>query len=115
MPAKRVIILEQLDTRTYRYALWADVPLARQTYYANPAASSEWKQATAADVAALASGAVVEHVDHFVVEAGTGLPAVRALLQTQWQGFQDRITSDNPWVRYGTFWDGATWTAGGVS
>ena len=113
--AKRVIILDQLDTRTYRYALWADVPPPRQPFYAKPGAVSVWTGASAAENAALASGAIVEHVDQFNVPAGTPIADVRALLQTQWQGFQDRITADNPWVRYGTFWDGVTWTPGGVS
>ena len=113
--AKHVIILEELDTRSYRYALWADVPVARQAFYARPGAVSAWTGASAAENAALAAGAVTEHVDHFVVPEGTPIAQVRALLQTQWQGFQGRITADNPWVRYGTFWDGTTWTAGGVS
>ena len=113
--AKRVIILEQLDTRTYRYALWVNVPVPRQPFYAKSGAISAWTGASVAENAAIASGAVAEHVDHFNVPEGTGLPAVRALLETQWQGFQARITADNPWVRYGTFWDGISWTTGGVS
>lgn len=125
MPAKRVIILDRLlDAETqagegtsqqWRYMLWADVPLARQPFYAKPGITSEWKDASAADLTALQTGQVVERVATALIPRVATLPQVRTALETEWQIFQDRITAMNPWLRYGTFWDGATWTAGGVT
>lgn len=115
MPRLRVIILEREDARTFQYALWADVPAARQSFYANANKVSAWNGALPTDNTALQNGSVVERVDKFVVPSGTTLAVVQTLLQTQWQEFQDRITALNPWVRYGSTWDGAVWTAGGVA
>ena len=115
MPRLRVIILEQEDPRTFRYALWADVPVARQPFYANPTATSAWENALAADLTALQSGQVVERVDKLGIPSGGTLAQARSILQANWQFYQDRITADNPWQRYGSTWDGTTWTVAGVS
>ena len=115
MPRLRVIILEQDDTRTFRYVLWADVPTTRQSFYANALATSAWKDATAGDILALQAGQVAERTGTLGVEAGTSLAQARAQLQATWQSFQDRVTAVNPWVRYGSVWDGTTWTAAGVN
>lgn len=111
----KVIVLEQSDARTFRYALWADVPLARQPFYANTSASSVWKDATLSDITALRNGEVVERVDIFSVPEGTLIGSVRTHLRALWQAHQDRVTAEARWSRYGTTWDGTTWTAGGVA
>lgn len=115
MPRLRIIILEQDDPQTFRYALWADVPAARQAMYANPSAASVWSGATAQDLANLRSGAMVEHTDKLSVQKGETVLKARTILQANWQGFQDRITAEAKWTRYGTTWDGTTWTVGGVN
>jgi hypothetical protein len=115
MPRLRVIILDQEDTRTYRFVLWADAPLARQTFYADPAAGSVWKNALPSDVAAIQAGQVVERAGTLILEPGEGVAVARTLLQASWQAFQNEITTRNPWGRYGTTWDGTTWVAGGVA
>lgn len=115
MPRLRIIMLDQDDPQTFRYVLWADVPLARQTFYANPSAASAWKEATAEDVAALRSGAVVERSDKIVMPKGGMVLQARAILEKNWQGFQDRLTAGAKWTRYGTTWDGTTWATGGVA
>jgi hypothetical protein len=115
MARLRVIVLDQADARTFHYVLWADVPLARQPFYARPGAVSVWKDALPADNAALVSGAVVERDDTIGFPVGTNLATAQAALQTQWQSFQDEITALNRWARYGTTFDGAAWTPGGVS
>lgn len=114
MPRLRIIILAQDDPRTFSYVLWADVPVTRQSFYTNAGAVSTWRDALPADNAALASGAVVERVDKMIVPPGTTLAQARAQLEINWQSFQDLITNRNPWARYGTIWDGTTWTAAGV-
>jgi len=112
----KIIILDKdANDPVYRYLLWADVPAARQPFYANASATSAWTDATAGDLAALQNGSVVERQGELRVPSGSTLAQVQAFLQARWSEFQNQVTNDNPWVRYGTTWDGTTWTAGGVS
>jgi hypothetical protein len=117
---KRVIVLEQISTAppTYRYALWADVPVARQAFYAarQAGAVSAWKDASVADNTALQNGSVTERSDTTVMNAGDTLATAQTRLQGIWTAFQAEITAANPWLRYGSFMDTAnSWTGGGVS
>lgn len=113
MPEKRVIILERQSGGRFKYGLWADVPLSRQSFYANPNAKSQWLGATATENAAIAAGKVVEYVDVTAID-GT-VQQVQAALQARWNDFQKEINNKNPWIRYGTFWDGTSWTLGGAT
>ena len=113
--AKQIVILEKLDSDTYKYALWAAVPVARQSFYTKIGAVSEWKNASVAENTAIAAGQIVEKVETINVPAGSTLGQVQAFLQTRWTDYQALITANNPWVRYGSFWDGISWTAGGVA
>jgi hypothetical protein len=118
MPRLRVIMLERpdrLDPNTNRYVLWADVPVARQPFYAEPGKVSAWKDATTADNAALASGAVAELVDTLKAPVGASTAQVQGFLQTRHADFQANVTSNNLWTRYGMTWDGTTWVTGGVA
>lgn len=117
MPAKRIIILEKTsDTPLiFRYALWADVPAARQSFYASPGAVSAWKDASGAENTAIATGAVAEKIDTVQVTPGTGIAVIELQLQDSWTNYQNLITNTNPWVRYGSLWDGTTWTLTGVA
>jgi len=116
MPRLNIIVLEQADDGvTYRYAMWADAPSARQSFYANPAAKSAWSGATTTDNTNLQSGAVVEKISTIKVTPGTTLGQIEAFLQSIWTAYQAQITASNPWVRYGSTWDGSTWTLTGVS
>lgn len=113
----RIIVMDRLPdfgSQSFRVAYWVDVPAARQSFYAKPGAVSAWANAQAADNAAIASGAVVEIVENFVKPNGT-LAQAQADLQANWQRHQDAVTNVNRYQRYGTTWDGTTWTAGGVS
>lgn len=114
MPAKNIIILEKNDSG-YRVAFWADVPATRQSFYANPIKRSLWGGASTEENAAIAAGTVTESAEQINVPAGATIPQMQAFLESRWTAFQSYITSYNPWLRYGTFWNGTTWTAGGVS
>jgi hypothetical protein len=114
MPSKRIVILEQSDANTYRYAMWADVPAARQSFYAKAGVVSAWGGAAAGDNTALQNGSVVEQVATFSVPTGEALATTLARLQSLWTAYQNGITNNNLWVRYGSFWDGSTWTNAGV-
>lgn len=118
MPNTRAIILDQIvgDRPQYRVALWADVPVSRQLFYANASATSEWRNASAGDISALQTGAVVEHVEIISADPPITITQAQALVAARWQAFQDYITSYNPWLRYGSTFNGdGTWTAGGVA
>jgi hypothetical protein len=112
MPRLNVIVLSQTleDLNTYNVALWADVPVARQTFYANPNAKSAWDGATTTDNTNLQNGSVIERVITQRLTPGTSRAQFEAFLQTAWQNFQNQVTNVNPWSVYGSNWDGTTWT-----
>lgn len=112
--AKQIIILDKLDNGRYRYALWATVPVARQAFYANASAKSIWKDAGASELTALQNGSVVEFSDVLAVD-GLTIGQAETQLQAAFTAFQTAISNNNPWLRYGSFFDGTSWTAGGVS
>jgi len=118
MPSKRVIVLDQLPQpgNIFRVALWADVPAARQSFYANPDLKSAWSGAQAADNTALQNGSVTERVEIYNAAAGKTLAQIKTDLQNLWTAFQSYVNSYNPWSRYGTFMDNTnTWTDAGAS
>jgi hypothetical protein len=112
MPRLNVIVLAQTpgDPNGFNILFWADVPSARQTYYANPNAKSLWAGATTADNQNLQSGAVVELATEAHYVPGTPLTQIESDVQARWQSYQNSIINSNPWIRYGSTWDGATWT-----
>jgi hypothetical protein len=117
MANPRIVILEKHkdDGLRYDYILWADVPVARQPFYADPNAVSAWRDATLQQTQDLKDGKVVEEAGTISVAPGTNLTIVKGELEDAWARFQAEVTSANPWVRYGTRWDGTTWTNGGVA
>jgi hypothetical protein len=112
MPRLNVIFLagDPSDPNTWSAALWADVPAARQTYYVNSTAKSAWSGATTTDNTNLQSGVMVEKVISQRVPPGTSIAQIEMFLQNQWSAFQSEINNYNPWVHYGSTWDGNTWT-----
>lgn len=113
--ARKIIILESHPPGTgeiaFRYALWANVPAARQTRYANPDLETQVEDATAGEIAALRTGAVVERVGEARWNNGTTVAQIQAALVNEFNRYQAKITAANPWQRYGTSWDGSSWTA----
>lgn len=115
---KRVIVLDAVNGDTvvaFRYVMWADVPAARQAFYANATKISAYKDISADDLAAIRTGAVAEELGTLKMDTGKTLAQARTDLQAMWTAFQDRITNANPWNRYGTYWDGTSWTAQGAT
>jgi len=118
MARLNVIILDKPDRANpniFRYALWASVPAARQGFYAIPNYKSLWIDALPSDNADLQAGRTTEKIDTIQVAQGTGIAAVEAELQVRWQAFQDDVNNNNPWVRYGSIWNGIAWTITGVA
>lgn len=112
---KIVVLQKEAGEPVYHYVFWADAPVSRQAFYANPSATSQWNGALAGDLASLRDGSVVERTGSLRLGGGTTLADAQAELELRWTQFQNEITNANPWVRYGTTWDGASWVAGGVS
>jgi hypothetical protein len=102
------------DPNTFRYVLWADVPAARQRFFAHEGLISAWADALPADNTALASGAVTEIVGTIQIPPNATLAQIKTFLQTRHEAFQDEITNNNLWVRYGTTFDGTTWVDAGI-
>jgi hypothetical protein len=90
------------------------VPAGREPAYADPVATSAFKNASAPEIQAIRDGQVVELVDEIKLSAGTSLAAMRAAMLARFAEFQAQITARNPWVRYGSFHDGISWTPGGT-
>lgn len=115
---KKVIILERSTERLeFRYALWGDVPAARQEFFADPARTSAYKDASAAELTALQNGSVAERVGVAGYPAGTAIAIIEGELQAAWTAFQAELnvaanSAQNIYQRYGTVWDGTTWTVG---
>lgn len=110
MARLRIIVLDRDNDNTYNFLMWADVPAARQSHYANASAVSAWSGAQAADNTALQNGSVVELKTSQRIPTGASLAAIQAFLAAKWTDYQAQINSYNPWQRYGTTWDGTTWT-----
>jgi hypothetical protein len=114
--AKQIIVLEKHATQNaYRVAFWVPVPAARQSFYANTEAVSQYKDATVDELAALKAGSVVEIVEEVAVRPEMTIAQMRGSLVDRWNALSDHIQSENRWVRCGTYWDGTGWTAGGVA
>lgn len=119
--ARKIIILDRVgypSDDAYRVAFWLDVPADRQPFYANAAFVSEvigTEAPSAAELTALRSGAVVEQVDRIWMPVGTSVAQRAARLQAEFNIRQSDVTTRNDWARYGTTWDGTTWTQKGVA
>lgn len=116
--ARQIIVLEKLLNYPtgWRYAMWATVPVARQPFYAKSANwTSAFLNATLLELTELRNGALVERVETYTSTVQQSLAIVRAAVIASFQQFQQEITDRNPWVGYGSSWDGTSWTTVGVS
>jgi len=122
---KQIIILEKMEDAgaarlRYRVAFWCAVPVPFQPFYAKPNFVSAWKTISGlggpiqAEVDALRAGSVVEIVQPYDVDGNLTLAQVKADLQAVFTALQAQVTARDPWDRYATFFDGTTWTNGGV-
>ena len=91
--------------------LWADVPLARQRFYANPSRTTDYLDVTADELTALRNGSVAERHVRVEMPVGTTTAQIRTRLVNMHGLYQAFVNNENPWSRYGSSWDGAAWTA----
>ena len=115
--AKQIIVLDRGDNiqdKSWNVVLWCLVPAARQKYYAEATKTSAYKDASSEELADLKSGAVVE-IPYQIVHINTrALADLKAELILVFNENQSRITNDNHFAKYGTFYDGIAWTSGGT-
>src|SRR5262245_28564072 len=108
-----VIILEKPDSTNanlWRYLLWCDVPTARQVYYKTIAPqTSAWKDAIQVDTDAIKNGEVLEYNETLQHPAGTNMATMQSMLQQLWTDKQNFVNTWNPYVRYGSTFDGTAW------
>ena len=117
--AKKIIILTRNNPWPQEigitYAMWADVPLARQSKYVKP---NDWLSAydgaDAGELTLLRSGAVTEKVESTNVPVGTNTATIKNIIEAAFTRFQNEVTNEASWQFYGTFFDGTIWTNGGI-
>ena len=117
--AKRIIVVETgnpwLGQLSVTCALWATVPSNLQVKYTQ---GTDWKSiyadATTTEIASIQAGSVTEKVFSTNVPVGTSTAVIKGILQDAFAVFQNSVTNDNRYQFYGTFWDGTSWTNGGL-
>jgi hypothetical protein len=114
--AKQIIIMtKHAEFAQYRVAYWVPVPVERQPFYVSPTKVSEWKGASSLENQDLQTGAVVEIVETVSVPEGASVAEMQAVVLDRYNVLVAEITTKNQWGRYGTYYDGSSWTLGGVS
>lgn len=115
--ARQVILLDRLDPSgpgpiTFRAAFWLVVPVARKPFNvsANFTSAVVDGSVTGPELTALRDGSVNEIVETFTEPPGTSLPNIKAHLVAEFTARQAELNANNPWQRYGTFYDGVSWT-----
>lgn len=111
--ARKIIILDRTglpSDQNYRVAFWLDVVAARQAFYANAGLTSQVKDATQGEIDALRSGAVVEEILEVPSPAAAAQGALLAAIVARYNARQAEFTARNPFQRYGSYWDGTSWT-----
>lgn len=114
----RAILIERVQrtapATAWRVVLWADVPAPRQRYYAKPATwNSAYRDASPSELADLRAGVLTEAVELIEVDTADQTAAfatARAEAELLLSRFQTATTNRNVWNRYGTTFDGVSWT-----
>ena len=113
--SKKIIILEREGTMNdCHYCFWLDVPTIRQKFYASPDATSIYKNATTQEIDDIKTGKIKEVMGYTTYEASMTIAQVKQDLINKYNQEQSQVNEHNPWVKYGSYWDGSIWTVQGV-
>lgn len=114
--ARQITILERFptDPLSFRVAYWLDVPAGLQARYADPTATSAIDTLVAGELDLLRAGAVVEVVETATVHAARTMAQMRADLIARRAILQAEMNGSKRWERYGTFFDGQSWSLQGT-
>lgn len=119
MAYDKIVLLETLgfpSDLNYHVLYRIPIPSQRQKYYAKPGAATAFlDEADAALNSQLQSGAVLEISDTINLKLGTSDNAAGQEAIKRYNILVAQITTNNPYVRYGTGWDGTSFTIRGVS
>lgn len=116
--AKQIIVLERLDEPSdlnFNVAFWLVVPVTRTSFYVDSNKISQYKDISAQELSDLRAGLFIEKVQKVSYLSGQTLTFIRNDLQSRFTNLQNELNNQNPFVRYGTYFDGTSWTTGGVS
>lgn len=116
--AKQIIVLERLDEPSdlnFNVAFWLVVPGTRTAFYADATKTSLYKDISAQELSDLRAGLFTEKVQKVSYLSGQPLAFIRNDLQVKFTNLQNELNNQNPFVRYGTYFDGNSWTTGGVA
>src|SRR6266436_2233833 len=92
------------------YAFWLTVSAGQQI--PNPGMTSAYRGASAAEIASLKTGAIIEEINSAQYPASWTLGQIQTDLQTKYTTRQNAVNAQaNPNLYYGAVWDGASWTA----
>lgn len=94
---------------SYQLAFWYDVPASRQVFYATPSKKSAWLGATTQDNTNLQNGSVYEEVVTYSPDGSQNLAQLEAGAQALWTQRNAIFQANNPWVNYGSTFDGTSW------
>jgi hypothetical protein len=118
--ARKIIVLQTATTQSgcleVRYALWLTPPTAHIPYRAAfglTPQTSVVPDATADELAALASGSVVEVTGTASYLPGSKIAALGASMIAAYNKAQADLTGDKQWQFAGSSWDGTSWTVKG--
>jgi len=109
-------IIERLQRQNpataWKVVLWADVTVPeRRRYYAKPATwTSAYWDATAPQLADLRAGVMTEMVVTLSYSDTVLFGDVRQDIEAELTRFQNLTNNLNLWNRYGTGFNGTTWT-----
>ena len=122
--ARKIIVLNKqnfgysgaagADNYQVDYVFWLDVPAAQRPMLANANAGSSVADATADELAAIRTGAVIEERGVESATTATTLGTLGARLVAKYNARQAEINAVTQYAYFGTFWDGTTWTVKGA-
>lgn len=110
---RQVIVLERTAVSpkiAYRIAFWLPVASARQFIFANPGKTSQVKDISQSELTSLRAGEFVEVVDERDVPPGSSLAQVQSALESIWNAMHTEFDNRTTWDRYGSNWNGTSWT-----
>lgn len=114
--AKQIIVLNRHpELPQFRVAFWVPIPAARQPFYVDATKASEWKGASTLENQDLQAGKFVEVVETIAIPNEATIPQMQAIVFDRWTSLTAEYAGKNEWARYGTYYDGTTWTPGGVA
>lgn len=115
---RKIIVLEKQPNPNevvFDYIFWLDVPTNYQPFYANADATSQYKNATTEEIDAIKAGQVYELAGSAVFSKTDTVADIKSFLVAKFNREQTIINNKNPWIYYGTYYDGSSWTNRGVN